>query len=119
MKELKCKNCGAPLVRSGWHGYKCEHCGAVYCEEEYRGEVQLLCVHDARAVPLCVEIEVPFTARDYMPSEDISKYTISELTHKLAEGLAAYMQLDAREDPCRMATIVRGTVRVIPPDHRF
>lgn len=119
MKELKCKNCGAHLVWGGWGKYKCEYCGAVYSEEEYRGEVQLLCVHDARVVPLCGEVEVPFTARDYMQSEDISKYTISELTHKLAEGLAAYMQLNVREDPCRMATIVRGTVRVIPPDHRF
>ena len=117
MKELKCKNCGAPLISDFASGqYVCKHCGSVF-EMDTLG--RLIYVRDPRAQVLCGTIEIPFEARHYMPEEDLSKYTIRELTHKLAEGLAAYMKVDVQEDPCRMATIVRGTVRVIPPDARF
>lgn len=87
--------------------------------EEGARPPEFFCVHEARAVPLTAQIEVPFEASHYMDEEDISKYAISELTHKLVEGLAAYMKVDARQDPCRMSTIICGTVRVVPPDHRF
>ena len=112
MKELKCKNCGAPLRPDG----KCEYCGSVFIPDGF-GHVQI--VHDPRAQVLSAQMEVPFEARHYMRKEDISAYSIRELTHQLAEGLAAYMRLDVMEDPCRMATIVRGTVRVVPPGYRF
>ena len=54
-----------------------------------------------------------------MKSEDLSKYTVQELSAKLAEGLAGYMKVTVNEDPFRMVTIVRGEVRVVPPDFRF
>lgn len=119
MKELKCKNCGGELTKIGPHEYKCEYCGSKYEEREWYGEIRFVEVMQAKAEKLCATIEVPFEARHYMSSDDIRQFTIRELTHKLAEGLAAYMRVDVNEDPCRMATIVMGTVRVIPPDHRF
>lgn len=41
---------------------------------------------------------------------------------ELAKGLAAFMKVEVMEDygsPFNQATIVRGTVRVVPPDFRF
>lgn len=112
MIELKCKNCGATLRPDG----KCEYCGSVF---RFDSLTHVVCVHPADASVLSAHLEIPFDARRYMRPEDISKYSVRELSAQLAEGIAGYMRVDVSEDPCRMATIVRGTVRVIPPDHRF
>lgn len=112
MKELKCKNCGATLRPDG----KCEYCGSVFLLDDF-GHIRV--AYAPQTQVLSAKMEIPFQARDYMRKEDISAYSLRELSHQLAEGLAAYMRLDVMEDPCRMTTIVRGTVRVVPPGYRF
>ena len=41
MKELKCPNCGGPLVRDGFGQYHCEYCNSKFKEIEY-GELRLI-----------------------------------------------------------------------------
>jgi len=115
MKELKCKNCGAPLERNG----KCSYCGSVFEVSYFENEIKFVEVGAPKVETLQAVMEVPFEARHYMKDEDISAYSLRELSRQLAEGLAGYMRLDVMEDPCRMATIVRGRVRVLPPNSRF
>ena len=117
MEELTCKNCGGHLKEIGFGKYKCEYCGTVYqTEDRFGGFIE---VAQSPTNRLRAEVAVPFQARDYMKSEDLSKYTVQELSAKLAEGLAGYMKVTVNEDPFRMVTIVRGEVRVVPPDFRF
>lgn len=44
---------------------------------------------------------------------------VQDLAHSLADGLVNFMRVDVEEDPYRQATIIRGTVRVVPPDFRY
>ena len=115
MKELKCKNCGAPLERNG----KCSYCGSVFEISYFGNEINFVEVGAPKVETLQAVMEVPLEVRHYMKDEDISAYSMRELSRQLAEGLAGYMRLDVMEDPCRMATIVRGRVRVLPPNSRF
>jgi len=115
MEELKCKNCGAPLTREG----KCEYCGSRFHVEQTFGGFHIIEIEHGPAQTLSASMKIPFEARHYMKAENITQYSIRELTKQLAEGLAAYMRLDVMEDPMRMATIVRGTVRVVPPNVRY
>ncbi len=114
--QLKCGSCGAPLKPDGLNWYRCEYCGTVYQREE---GIHLVEVVHSPIQQLKARIAIPFEAGSYMSEKDLAQYSIRELTCKLAEGLAAYMKLDVRKDPCEMATIVYGSVRIIPPDHRF
>ena len=53
---------------------------------------------------------------------DVRKALLAEdwvLGHELAKGLAGFMKIETREDPYLRATIIRGTVRVVPPDFMF
>ena len=115
MKELKCTNCGAPLLPNG----KCEYCGSRFHVEQTFGNYKIIEIEHGPAQEIAAKMEIPFEARNYMKTEKITQYAMRELTRQLAEGLAAYMRLDVMEDPMRMATIVRGSVRVVPPNMRF
>ena len=117
MREIKCKSCGGPLKDIGFGKYICEYCGSLY--EDYFGNIRFIEVAQKPSQRIMAQISIPFQARDYVDSNKISDYTLSELRQQLAEGLSSYMKISVNEDPCRMATIVRGEVRVIPPDHRF
>ena len=113
MLELTCKNCGAPLR---WDG-KCEYCGSVY---KIDPSGTLIVIHEATAQTLRAAFLVPHEVRRYAKNkDDLSKYAIRQLANQLADALTSYMRLDVEEDPYRQVTIVRGTIRVIPPDHRF
>lgn len=123
MRELKCHNCGGPLVRDGTSlyliRYKCEYCGSVYTEKNESGFISYIQVEAPQAQKLVAEARVD---RDiiHMAGEDYaSKYAINDIKQKLVESLADYMKLDIREDPYRQAMIIRGEVRVLPPDFRF
>lgn len=118
VEQLICASCGAPLKIDSEGKYKCEYCGAIYIKdggpysfrlETYRAPIQVL----------CAEKVIPSYLSDAMGEDDLSKYTISQLSNQLAEGLAACLKLRVRNDPLRDATIVRGEVRVVPPDFRF
>lgn len=107
-KIINCKNCGAPLV-----DYKCEYCGA-----EYAPSYEMICIESPKVERLRAEVRVP-RYDQYRFGDDLSKYTIERLTHELAKGLAAFMKIQAEQDYRLDATIIRGEVRVVPPDFRF
>ena len=115
MKELKCKNCGAPLTQDG----RCEYCGARYQIEEKVGKICVVEMLPPAAQTLAAQTTISYDYRGRVPDETLARRAKEDLTMSLAESIAEYMKLDIHEDPFLKATVVRGMVRVIPPDYRF
>lgn len=114
MKELKCKNCGAPLRSDG----VCEYCGSIYQISKDSNILPVL-VHEPRAITLEADIRVPFRTRDYMTDEDIAECVVEELTKKIAERIPEVMSIQSNQDIVNMVTTFRGRVRLIPPSFKF
>lgn len=124
MEEMKCKSCGAHLKKRGSGEWICEYCGAVYrVDERYPAEIRFVEVQQARAQTLEVKVSYPDEIALHIGEQALAERTIQELTHELAKGLAPYMKVmvskDYRGGPFGTETIVRGAVRVVPPDFRF
>lgn len=114
MKELKCKNCGAPLRKDG----VCEYCGSIYQISNDPTILPVL-IHEPRAITLEADITVPFRARDYMSDEDIAECVIEELKNKIAKRIPEVMNIKLSQDIVNMTTTYRGRVRLIPPSFKF
>ena len=114
MKELKCKNCGAPLRSDG----VCEYCGSVYQISSDPTILPVL-IHEPRAITLEANIKVPFRTRDYMTDEDIMECVIEELRNKIASKITQCMLIQQSQDIVNMTTTYRGLVRLIPPSFKF
>ena len=114
--QLQCRSCGAPLRDIGFGQYRCEYCGSVYRRE---GETVFVETVHSPVQKIAAKITIPMETEYRIPKEELSKYTIRELTSRLAEGLAAFMKVEVERDLMHNASIVYGSVRVLPPDHRF
>ena len=116
MKKLVCNSCGASLTNIEFNEYKCEYCGATYIENEhtYRLEMCREPIHT-----LCAEVCVSEFMQDNFPIDTITDYYTQHLIKKLSEGIAACIKVDIRKDPTLQATIIRGEVRIVPPEFRF
>ena len=117
MERLICKGCGAPLTSDGL----CEYCGSRYRFERTPElpEPVLVQVYTSPVQRLRVETAISYRATEGMPAELKRDIIQRDLSRKLADGLLDYLKLSVREDPYMEATIVRGEIRVVPPDHRF
>lgn len=124
MEQMQCKSCGAHLKRRGFGEWVCEYCGAVYrVDESTPGEIRYIEVQQARAQTLQVQVKYPDEIALHIGEEALAERTVQDLTYELAKGLAPYMKVmvskDYRGGLFGTETIVRGTVRVVPPDFRF
>ena len=117
MTQRECKACGAPLKSIGFGKYICEYCGSLY-EDDF-GTLRFIEVAREPCQTISARCEIPYELREFRDNEGLTKLTLRQLSQQLAEGLMGYMKLYVSEDPCRMATIVRGDVRVIPPSQRY
>lgn len=108
--KQNCPNCGAPIS-----GNICSYCGTRFKVENY----VVIPISDPQACTIEAKVAVPFDARRYMSEEDITKFTLNELKNQLAEGLTGFFKLETMDNPCDLCTIVRGRIRVMPPDFRF
>ena len=119
MEERKCKNCGAPLERTGPGRWRCEYCGSVYEVQSSLGEIQFIEAYRPEVQKLAAQVMLDRDALVYMPPEDLRKYTLGQLRQQLAEGIEAFMKVTSYEDPLGRGSVIRGEVRVIPADKRF
>ena len=117
MTERKCKSCGAPLRDIGFGKYICDYCGSLF--EDHYNDIRFIEVLREPAERIAAQCTIPYYMRQNMNPDELTNYSLSELARSLADGLKGFMKVIVSEDPSRMATIVRGEVRVIPPDHRF
>ena len=125
MKELKCHNCGAALVSTEKHNiYKCEYCGSIYEVEiqkinglDYGIRYERIKEPGAQTIAAeCALSEYELTA---LPEEYASQYAVNRIKEQLVNGLTDYLKLDVRYDPTCNYQIIRGQLRVVPPDFRF
>jgi hypothetical protein len=118
MKELKCKNCGAPLRPDGF----CEYCGTHYKFDTKTDQMSVIGRTYVPADVISAKVVIPrhMTVALQNNADDFSKFALNELAHKLAEGLAGYMRLTVEDDPGLLdAKAIRGDVRVLRPDFRY
>lgn len=115
MEKLTCQNCGAPLSADG----RCSYCGTRYKIDYTVEGPRYVTIYSSPVQTLACQAEIPHRYRSLANEEELSKMAVSDLAHKLADGLTNFMRVDVEEDPFRRATIIRGTVRVVPPDFRY
>ena len=104
-----CTNCGAPLKNG-----KCEYCGA-----QYDTSYEVICIESPKVERVQAEARIPRYYFETMDSEDLSKSTLDRLAHQLAKGLAGFMKIVTEYDYLTGGQIIRGEVRIVPPDFRF
>ena len=119
LEPLKCTNCGGPLKETAPGMFKCEYCGSVYRDPAASYPIGFVRVAAPQAVKLGAQVMIDDADRDILPEDYLTKYTMQQLREQLAEGLMTAMRVDVVRDPYRCATVVRGTVRVIPSDFRY
>ena len=125
MKELKCHNCGAALVSTEKHNiYKCEYCGSIYEVDIKKingldDGVRYERIKEPGAQSIAAEYAISPYELKQLPEEYISQRAISLIKEKLVDGLTDYLKLDVRYDPYHDYQIIRGQLRVVPPDFRF
>lgn len=120
LEPLRCKNCGAPLIEAAPGMFKCEHCGSVFRDPQISCAIPpIVTVNVPDCVTLAAECIIPDWERRSMPAEALTQHTLLRLREQLVEGLSGLLRVETQQDPYQRATIVRGTVRIVPPDHRF
>lgn len=123
MEQMQCKSCGAHLKMRRPGEWICEYCGAVYkTDDSIPNEIRIIEVQPANAQTVRAYVKLPHEMKKYMGEVEMTEHVVQNLAHKMAEALATYMRLDVSEDmsnPFQSATIVRGTLRILPPDFRF
>lgn len=115
MEELKCRNCGATLTESG----KCEYCGSKYRIESFAGMINYVEVHSSPVQTLECAVMIPQKMAERMPEEALGECVEREMAHKMAASLGALIKYQKDYDPFVNAVMIRGKIRVVPPDFRF
>ncbi len=116
MEKLTCKNCGAPLNRDG----KCSYCGTIYrIEIDPVIPPRIVELYSAPVKTIACQSAIPRYMVEKMGPEAARDYTLEELRHKMAEGLLGMMEIRSEVEPWSDIMVVRGTVRVVPPEFRF
>lgn len=110
MKDHNCPNCGAPIT-----GNICPYCGTRFKKDGL--DYVIVSAPQAKVLEACVA--VPFQSKMYMSEKAIAEYTLQELRNKIAEGLEGLLTIQTCDDPVQMRTVVRGRIRVFPPDVYF
>ena len=120
MEQMQCKSCGAHLKKRSFGEWVCEYCGAVFrVDESTPGEIRYIEARQAPTMTLAAQVRYPDEIAIHVSEEALAERTIKDLTDELAKGLAPFMKVMVNKDYLHGETIVRGTVRVVPPDFRF
>ena len=115
MEKLTCQNCGAPLTKSG----ECKYCGTIHqLANNCDGLPYIVEFSNPRVQTIAAQVSISNYVRESHP-DLAADFSLGKLREELAKGLAGFMRIDTREDPIMQTTIIRGTVRVVPPDFRF
>ena len=121
MKELKCPNCGGPLVRN-YNEYHCEYCGSTFDKNEYR-ELCLIQVGQPQCKVIEAYASIPnyiyYEANKYNDLETVKKSITKELTERLAEALIEHITIKETYDIKNDERVFRGQLRVVNPEYKY
>ena len=118
MKALICTQCGG---RIDPEKMRCEYCGTRY---EQTGDLarplRITYSPEVRAQILQSQVAMDNQVINVVSDADeIARIVHSRITAQLAEALGPYVEYTVQEDPTYRRQVIRGRVRVLPPDYRF
>lgn len=114
MKELKCKNCGAPINPQT---LRCEYCGTQY-KRDYDNVLRIE-TYQSPCRTYKTQMVIPKEEIKYLGQETVSEIAIKQLSRNLAEAIAPNMELHTEYDPCYMQQKITARVRIVEPNYRF
>lgn len=115
MEALICKQCGAAINP---RTMMCEYCGTKYINEP---SYNVLHIAKPGAITLETKTIIP-DIQLYMFRDDperMRQFVRNKMTMKLAEALEPNIEYTIEENIDQMVQIVRGRVRILPPEYRF
>ena len=118
MQKIVCECCGGKINPSN---LTCEYCGTRY---QIRNEFGTNTVHIIRnshpsVIPLRTKMEFDSSHMSHIPPEQLAEISMQDITHRLAEALAPYVEIETYRDLYTYRQIVQGTIRVVEPNFRF
>ena len=123
---VNCKNCGAPLDAAG----KCAYCGSIWkVQPRELGPPMIVSVYSSPVQTISTEVRLSRHMHPMFDSESFPvelaetdggvTYIMDQMRHQLADGLKDMIKLTTRIEPGSDVQVIRGTVRVVPPDFLF
>lgn len=115
MTKMTCECCGGTINLSS---LKCEYCGTQY-ESDFGYENLRIETYQSPCRIFKAKLAIPHEAMSLMSSDEVSDYTIRNLSRKLAEAIEPMMQLETEFNPAMMHHVITAKVRIVEPDYRF
>ena len=119
IKELKCPNCGGPLIHQGWGKYKCEYCNSIFENKDEFGNVHIIERERPGIVTLGTKSVIPDDIfYHYQKSGNTEAFYAQvkhELAYQLAEGLTKYLDVKYSMNFKDMSTDCYAYVKVLDP----
>lgn len=119
MIELKCKNCGAPLVKNGYETYKCEYCGSMYKEEIRNGQIVYIEIVPPGCRTYGAQQIIDFEAFHYYPKEILEKEITNNIIRSFDEAIKENIRITERRDPYTNRMVYEGKLRIVPYDYTY
>ena len=115
LQELKCQNCGAALDDDG----HCPYCGSRYkIERVLDYGIRYVPVYQTGVKKLCTFVEIP-RYMDGLSEETQGRYVADRMRVGLADALTEFLKITKEYNPVTGCDMIRGEIRVVPPDFRF
>ena len=115
LQELKCQNCGGALEEDG----HCPYCGSRYKVERVLDYgIRYVPVYQTGVKKLGMVVQIPRYMND-LSEEAQGRYVAERMRAGLADALTDFLKITKDYDPVCGCEMIRGEIRVVPPDFRF
>lgn len=118
LTELKCHNCGAPLIQlpitqSGRERYKCEHCGSQYVGEFVNGII----VYKEILPPSCKTYASARIIRDDYPIPE--SYIEKDLINSFYDAIKENVLIEKEKDWYTGDWKYTARLRIVPVNYKY
>ncbi len=115
LEKLQCTSCGGRIDRLT---LTCQMCGMQYRLDEEDRPIRLEVSH-LNFVNLGTSMRVPAYALKSENTEDIMKYTLTELAHNMAEKILPLMEFQTEFDIAHQDYVTYARLRVAEPNSHY
>lgn len=115
LEKLQCTSCGGRIDRVT---LTCQMCGMQYRLNEDMQPVRVEVSH-CKLVNLGTSMAVPAYVLKGENTEDLMKYTLSELAHNMAEKILPLMEFQTEYRPEYAEYVTYARMRVAEPNHNY
>lgn len=115
LEKLQCTSCGGHIDRVT---LTCQMCGMQYRLDDTMQPIRLEVSH-CKLVNLGTSMAVPAYVLMGKNTEDIMKYTLTELAHNMAEKILPLMEFQTEFDVAHNDYVTYARMRVAEPNHNY